>query len=612
MSEAQEVIETAVTNQPKKRGCWRSCLIVFLILALPVWWFCFHTTPLRVSKETTYVLGPMTSDGKRIDYFLAMEERLYPPEMKTDDNGYRILVRACGAGFMEERWRHNPATGEHREEKFDPEPFRLQVYEKLGLDSNEKPTLKIESPEVVIFQYDKEHPPAEGEQNLFLRYFQGGLTHWTFDNFPMLEDWYNENTAGIDLLGEAVRKPAFFIPYTREHENTPIFDSAGKLDRVQNTREWARAAQARAHYRLGIGDVDGAIDDIVTILHLARHASKHGSLLSGFVGVAIEGMGRAIGIGSNPEFPPTKEQIERLVAELEALPPRWTLNEVLESERLFGLAATQDMYWGNQPGFFRDDPFPYYRLLFPGMTWALDINIALTRLNGTYDALIDGKTLEEILKPSGNPYNPLPLLFVRSRTNRLSDTLVSLTIPAIDAARGAWERVECIENMQRLTLALLLHEMEHGSLPEGDWREAIKREPGTAIKREPGTVSPKETAEFRCPSHPGLAEGETAYAMIGGVSNPAPTPNQILLVEIREPQKLGEGDGRIPFEAAAFIEAGSVGDSRSDRMDAHLVGSHHMGGVNVGLRSGGVRFISATIDPMVWQSLLDGTSPNVP
>ena len=73
MSQAQEVLESAVKNQPKRLGCFRGCFIIVLVLVVPVWWFCLHTTPLRVSKETTYVLGPMTSDGKRIDYFLAME-----------------------------------------------------------------------------------------------------------------------------------------------------------------------------------------------------------------------------------------------------------------------------------------------------------------------------------------------------------------------------------------------------------------------------------------------------------------------------------------------------------------------------------------------------------
>ena len=154
---------------------------------------------------------------------------------------------------------------------------------------------------------------------------------------------------------------------------------------------------------------------------------------------------------------------------------------------------------------------------------------------------------------------------------------------------------------------LLLYEKEHGSLPDGDWREALKRAGG--IQERAGGISPPVLHQespaglrppllvFRCPSHPDLAEDETTYAMIGDVPNLTPSPNQILLVEVFQPQKLGEGDGRIPFEQATF-ETG--------------LGSHHMGGINVGFRSGAVRFISQTVNSEVWQKLLDGTAETLP
>ena len=557
---------TTSTNKRKSflYGClFYGCLpllVLALVSALPIYWFCFHTTPLRISEETTFVLGPMTSDGKRIDYFRAMEERYYPPEMKTDDNGYRLIVRAMGVNI-------------------DNEVLRLQVYEKLGLDPNEEPTMKLESLWTIISQYDKDHPPAEGEQKLWDKFHSA--THSVFNDFPMLKDWLEENMAGIDLLAEAVRKPAFYIPYVRENENSPAFESLLRSDNVHIIREWARVVRARATYRLGVGDIDGAIDDIVTAHHLARHAGKQGTLVSGLIGIAVEGMAYSIGIGSNPEFPPTKEQIERLIAELDSLPPRWTFNEALESERLFGLAALQDIYWGNNPGM--NEPFPYFRLLFPNMGWTFDINIALTKQNKVYDAMTgitDDKMLEKFFEPSGNPYNPLPLLFTRSRTHRIMNSLMELLVPSVQAGREAWHRIECTENMQRLTLALLLYEIDNGKLPEGDWREAIRPYLGENADRY-----------FRCPSHR-LAEGETNYAMIGNVPNAIASPQQILVVEIMQPQRLGEGDGRIEFERA---QASRVAIREEDTD----VGSNHPGGINVGLRSGAVRFITQSINPEV-------------
>ena len=147
---------------------------------------------------------------------------------------------------------------------------------------------------------------------------------------------------------------------------------------------------------------------------------------------------------------------------------------------------------------------------------------------------------------------------------------------AMKGMRSRGRSLECQANLQRLTLALLLYEKEHGQLPDGDWREAVQM-----------------AAECRCPSHPGLAEGETTYAMVSGVPNAMPTigpsPSQILLVETREPQR----DGRIPFEQATF--------------DNGLGSNHFRNEINVALRSGAVRSLPADINPVELRKHLDGT-----
>jgi len=57
-----------------------------------------------------------------------------------------------------------------------------------------------------------------------------------------------------------------------------------------------------------------------------------------------------------------------------------------------------------------------------------------------------------------------------------------------------------------------------------------------------------------------------------------------------------------PFEEAQF----------GDGVPVTLIGSNHPVGVLVGLRSGAVRFKPATIDPEVWQRLLDGSADALP
>ena len=444
MSEAQEVLDTAVQNQQKKRRYWRGCLIVFLILALPYYWVGCHTTRLHVSKETTYALGPMTSDGKRIDYFRAMEERFYPPEMKTDDNGYRLIVRACGVEVAASSCCPVPYTGQKEEETFTLNPLQRQIYDKLGLEPpTKRPTMKIESPVATEYlpKYDSEHPPAEGEDNQSEKFRQA--VFWTFDDFPMLKDWLDENTAGIDLLGEAVRKPAFFVPYVREQETASFFDVFLHSDATTPPKGLAKAAQARAKYRLGIGDIDGAIDDIITMHFLARHTGKQGTLIFHSVAAAIEGAANSMDITVNPKFPPTRGQIERLIRELNALPPRWTVKEVLESERYFVLGNLLGDYWGYS------EPLAGGILSVPAVRWIIDINIFLERMNEIYDAVInettiDGKTLEEFQEWALNS-SRLPLT-VRSRSLMYAEVTLCLLGDVAKNIREIQQRSESALN----------------------------------------------------------------------------------------------------------------------------------------------------------------------
>jgi len=62
----------------------RTLSFLFLVICLPV-----------IADEPTRITGPLTVGGY-IDHFRALEEKFYPPELATDDNGFRIFVRTFG------------------------------------------------------------------------------------------------------------------------------------------------------------------------------------------------------------------------------------------------------------------------------------------------------------------------------------------------------------------------------------------------------------------------------------------------------------------------------------------------------------------------------------
>jgi hypothetical protein len=296
-----------------------------------------------------------------------------------------------------------------------------------------------------------------------------------------------------------------------------------EVEMFQHYRNWARAASVRAYYRIGIGDIDGAIEDILTIYRLGRHLNKQGMLLNYLVGIAIEGLARAIVITGNPDYPPTKEQLHHFIQELNRLPPQVTWQEIYEPERLFCLGAIQECL--DDPKQFNDGLSDLYDN--PNfMKWTVkifDANLMFTILNQAYDRAVtmdmvktvDWKTVYKRSR------NPLRYLTVQSRTEQVARFFVRMHLELSTSILEIYQRDVCFDRLQRATLALLLYEAEHGTLPAGDWREAVKPYLGEMPEQY-----------FSCPS-----EG-TGYAL---VLTDAKTPETPLLVEAKLENISAEG-----------------------------------------------------------------------
>jgi hypothetical protein len=317
---AGEAGNQATDIRPKRRlgclGCFAGCgavlLAVVLLLGAFIHWNIFRIPPFRISEETTLVTEPLTDDGTRVDYFAALERSLYPPEMKTDDNGYRLIVRALG---------HDG----HRQQDDSDDVVQArvaQVYEKLGLDPAIKPTMTCITPG----EYLREYAAAEG---LDEKQAQELDVHgpWTLDDLPMMEPWLKDVGPVLDLVAEAVRKPAYCLPLVRLAREV-AFREVGTFGEMRieglhtgdvvGTSRFAEMLIARANYRIGSGDIDGAIDDAVTCQRLGRHLSSRGIVTS----IALEEIAASLGVAAIRESQPTERQLRRFIEELNALPPR--------------------------------------------------------------------------------------------------------------------------------------------------------------------------------------------------------------------------------------------------------------------------------------------------
>ncbi len=555
--------------------------------------------PLRVSRETTILTEPLTADG-RVDYVAAAESGRYPPEMETDENGFRLIIQGLGPSLQ-----HTPET-------------RQQIYEKLGLDSNAPPTLAYEQPYRVLERYAQAEEtagnlPANMNANQFLGQLDAKLDDpWTLDEFPMMADWLTQNGPALDLVAEAVRKPVFVIPWAQFDEASLFFSTPG--EEIQRMRSFARGFRCRARYRMATGDVDGAIDDIVSCARMGRHLQNGEFMTKKLVGIANEAVAFAIGAGSSLEHQPTEEQWQRLIDELNNLPERETDLICHEVERWMVLSAIQCLA--------RNDPDSEHLLheeqwnLLQERNYGIDWNIVIERVNERYDEAVAGATITRL--------DPATLDGFMSRPRRsylIGEFLAPSFVPSIEQYREVRNRNVCKENILRIVLAMLLYETQHGTLPPAfsvdeqgrplhSWRVLLLPYLGyDELSANIRLDEPWDSAHnrqfhradvsiFQCPS-PAHGAGMTSYSVVegptcafqGGEGKRLDTfgprsAHLVLIVERTDAVNWMDPTSELSF-ADACMGINCPG--------ANGMGSVHEGGVHIGQRSGRVTFISENI-----------------
>ena len=483
--------------------------------------FCAATL-LFADDKVTEIKGPLNEEG-HIDFFKAAEELTYPTEFATDDNGFRIFVRQFGD------------VGEMKGNEF----YRLQKYEKLKLDPDTPTTLKYPQG---TFSIIEESYKAKGETYDWGR--DGTTTNpWTLEQFPMLADWVKEIDKPLDAIAEMIRKPVFMPPLVQseewlEPESPRNLISIPLPNHTRLCRDIARLFQARAMYRVGQGNIDGAIDDKLVVHRLGRQTASGGFIVPYLVGIAIEGMAGGMPIDANPERPLTKEQIKRLLAGLDALPPRTPISLAYETDRLCALSVVQDLAVAHKRGGVKEvskllSDFDFHGSPLLVMPASFDWNIVYRRVNEIYDAMQEPPPKEKfhaLLEAAENRDTGKVARTFLTRDGLemfVADTVIELLIPATSAFEEAVRRSECTENMQRLVLAIKLYQLDNDNkLPVGNWAEQITKYLG----EEPEQY-------FSCPSNPS-PKGETTYALVQYGDAVPEHYETILLVELKEPVPL--------------------------------------------------------------------------
>jgi len=572
--------------------------------------------PLEISKETTYVTEPLKSDGKQVDYFAAWEQETYPENMATEENGYRLIVQHLGTAA--------DASPSHS----------VQISHKLGLGAGEfQPDMAFEEPggflqdHVSSGDFDRaliEGPAGDtaSPRDPFAVLEDRLYRPWTLDDLPMMEAWLAENGPAMDLIGEAVGKPAFHIPLATDDNPGGLISQL--LPEMQQTRSFARMLQVRAYYRVGTGDVDGAIDDVVACKRLGRHVGHGGPLVQLLVSIAIEGIADSIGVAGSVDHPPTKQQLQRLVDELNDLPPKPDFDKALLFERYAALDVLQTMA--------RDKKWVLPTTMPSGL--GLDWNVIARRVNENYDSI---PTAGDWPGPSPNLR---PVVSLHGRSEMLADAFSTNFLPATGAAFEASRRATCVDRMRRITLGMLLYERDHQALPPActvdasgkplhSWRVLLLPYLGQQKLYDKIRLDEPWDSEhnrqfhnhavpfYQCPSE-AMAPFQTAYSVVVGPDAPfqagkgktlsqfgSNSAQMILVVERKQLASWMDPTRDLP---QATAEEGFTG-----REETGIgIGSQHPGGANFGRGDGSVQFLSETMEPGLFKQLLRATADRIP
>ena len=592
-------------QQRKGRIFWLKMAAIPLLIGIVIWVVFCRSVPPSISPETTYITEPRLEKRRGVDYYKAIEQRMHTRPMDSDDNGFRLLAQ------------HLPLPNLSQEKQY-------QVYQQLGLSEKTTPDLKFEEAGGYLYYVIGKEEFWKIESLLY-------QYPWTLDEYPFMQKWLEDNEAALNLLNEASRKPYFYMPFVKDEKASIYEEFINEMEYYTHTimRSYTRALNARAHYYIGTGNIDAAIEDKITILRLGRHSVVGIDMVPGLIALAVEGISNSIGICANLDDLPTREQLQRLLEEYQNLPPRVTAETLIENERMKALDFVQHCYlYGFDMkvigvymfGATIPDWVNYVNLL------GFDYNHVMREVNKSFDTGMS------------DPFNPMraDLPSLRRRSQQMANAVNQIMGGShTNSVKAAWNRIECTTNMQMIVLAMLLYHEDHGTLPPAftidangtplhSWRVLLlpylgydelyaKIRLDEPWDSEHNRQFHRESLDvYRC-QNTTLGDGETSCTVVVGektafndsgtgrkLSDFGPKSANLVLLGEMLPARCWMKPLEATWEDAKYSD-----DYTSPRTSVLFSNAHSWGG-NFAFRDGSVRFMSDTMNTDKWNGMLLG------
>jgi hypothetical protein len=422
-------------------------------------------TPIKLSKETTFITEPLAGDGLP-NYALAIQA-IEAKEVTPEQNGAIPFWQAMGQYQMSD-------------EEFE------RLSREIGLPTKKaasEQTEEIKTAKQAIKDWLRETGRSSDEvelKNLAEEYAEWVQNNpWTDEDVPSLARWLNENETALDLLVEASKKPKFYSPYPNLLVNRTLSVEDIQLTHVEGVRLAIRMLMTRAMYRIAQDDLEGAWGDCRACLGFSNHLTKSPFVVTQLVVINVRksALKGVCVILSRPNVSPAISR--EILEDVTILDGRINVSDAFDAEgRLFALDYVLRMATGRLGGMpleEKDEGFD------KTVSLGVDLNLSLQWVNERFDRIVQVSQIQDRkarVKGIAKLFEDLDIewqrmrkqawLGVRSQTfrsNALGQICFNDTYPEIEmVCNKADEGAQNLE-LVRISAALAVYKAEHSHYP---------------------------------------------------------------------------------------------------------------------------------------------------
>lgn len=463
----------------KVKPLWVASLLILSCVGLFFFQLFGPDPAIIVSKETTYITEPLGEDGLP-DYEAFWVQQA--SEGVTPENNAAVLIwQALWPGDLDqEHW--------------------LLLCDALGMPevpSQDESLVEVYSKQVrqrIAMWLAEQHAMPEGMEeeqwNQRLRDETADLLideamsrPWTSEQIPPLAQWIKENQRPLDLLVEAAARPHYFSPSPSFLDGSDDGLIAMLLPEMQNIRTAVRGLKARAMHHLGEDRPAEAWEDLHACHRLARLTANNPTLVGQLVAIAVEGVacsGTQVLVHHADLSEPLARQI---LDELLAMPQVSDMARTMDQgERLYfldsvllmanGRASVSDLQGAAGSAFdgvFTRIPFDWNLVMRIGNSWYdRMVTAAKMPIRDEREQAFDriDSDLDQLGATLSSPRAWIGVVSRNQRSKIITDVLLSLFLPAIQAASNAQDRSMTSTKLTRVGAALAVYRAQHGEYPE--------------------------------------------------------------------------------------------------------------------------------------------------